>query len=231
MSSEFSYRPTEIEAVERSISAERLSGYLRAAGGDHLAGIRLYETNTQLSGVLYCVLQGLEICLRNAIHRVFSSGYGPSWYDCIPVLQYPLPDRLAEAKRSISRQGKLLTPGRVVSELSLGFWTALIGRKYEKSLWVPHLHRVFPNALRSIDAESPRRQKAAMLSRADIAKRMESIRQFRIRIAHHEPILHFQLDSEYGNILEATSWICPVTAAWIETTTAFPNEFVRRPGL
>lgn len=55
------------------------------------------------------------------------------------MLKYPLPEKLHDAKDSMMRQGKLLTSGRVVAELSFGFWTALIGRKYEKRLWVPCL--------------------------------------------------------------------------------------------
>jgi hypothetical protein len=141
------------------------------------------------------------------------------------MLSYPLPQKLENAKESILRQGKLLTPGRIVAELSFGFWTALVGRKYEKRLWVPHIHRAFPNALRHVDAEARPRKKPAMLGRGDIAMRLEGVRQLRNRIAHHEPILHYQLESEYCKVLEATEWICPVTAAWVGATSSFPDRY------
>lgn len=225
MSIPFSYQAGEIDALERGLSVERLSGYVRSAHGDRGLAIRLYERNTRLSESLYGVVQGLEICLRNAIYRVLSSAYGTDWYEHMSMLSYPLPQKLASARDSIMRQGKLLTPGRVVAELSFGFWTALVGPKYEKRLWVPHLHRAFPNALRPVDPQALPRKKPAMLDRSGIASRLEGVRQLRNRIAHHEPILHFQLEFEYRRVLEATGWICPVTAAWVGATSSFPERY------
>jgi hypothetical protein len=221
----FSYQTDEIDALERSLSVERLGGYVRSAQGDRGLAIRLYERNTRLSESLYGVVQGLEICLRNALHRVLSSAYGADWYGHMTMLSYPLPQKIAAAQDSIIRQGKLLTPGRVVAELSFGFWTALVGPKYEKRLWVPHLHKAFPNALRPVSADALPRKKPAMLDRSGIASRLEGVRQLRNRIAHHEPILHFKLDSQYRWILEATGWICRVTAAWIGATSSFQERY------
>jgi hypothetical protein len=221
VSTPFSYQTGEIDALERSLSVERFSGYVRSANGDRALAIRLYERNTRLSESLYGVVQGLEICLRNAVDRIFRSAYGPDWYDHMPTLMYPLPQKLADAKQSILRHGKLLTPGRVVAELSFGFWTALFGRKYETRLWVPHLHKAFPNAIRPTAS----RKKSIAMDRADVAHRLESVRQLRNRIAHHEPILHYKLDSEYCKILEATGWICPITAAWVGVTSSFPERY------
>jgi hypothetical protein len=140
VSTRFSYQAHEIEALELSLSPERFDRYVRLAGGDRVGAIRLYERNTHLSESLYGVIQGLEICLRNAIHRSLSGAYGTDWYEHMDMLNYPLPQKLAEARDRILEEGKLLTCGRIVSELSFGFWTTLIGRRYEKRLWVPCLH-------------------------------------------------------------------------------------------
>ena len=64
-----------------------------------------------------------------------------------------------------------------------------------------------------------------MLNRLDIATRLERVRQLRNRIAHHEPILHYRLDSEYCRVLEATEWICPITAAWVGATSTLPERY------
>lgn len=64
-----------------------------------------------------------------------------------------------------------------------------------------------------------------MLDRSDIATRLEGIRKLRNRIAHHEPILHYKLDSEYCKILETIGWICPVTAAWVGAASTFPERY------
>ena len=108
MSILFSYETGQIDALEQSLSLERLDGYVRSAKGDRISAIRLYERNTRLSGSLYGVVQGLEICLRNAIHRILYSAYGADWYENMPMLMYPLPEKLRSAKENILRQGKLL---------------------------------------------------------------------------------------------------------------------------
>jgi hypothetical protein len=64
-----------------------------------------------------------------------------------------------------------------------------------------------------------------MLNRIEIAGRLERIRHLRNRIAHHEPILHYSVESEFNEILEAIGWVCPVTVAWVESTSTLPERF------
>jgi hypothetical protein len=45
---------------------ERLSRYLSATGRDVPKALELYEYNVQLSEVLYGILHGLEVSVRNA---------------------------------------------------------------------------------------------------------------------------------------------------------------------
>src|ERR1700680_983530 len=48
-----SYSQSIINALERTLSPERLSTYLAAAGGDHAAALQLYVWITQISAALY----------------------------------------------------------------------------------------------------------------------------------------------------------------------------------
>jgi hypothetical protein len=224
VSTPFSYLPNEIDALEAGLSIERFRPYVQLAKGDRLAAIHLYEKNARLAGALYSSLQGLEICLRNAIQRALTRGYGVEWFDRLPALEYPLPEKLAAAKSSVLAAGKQLTPGRIVAELSFGFWTALLAGRYEKRLWVPHLHRAFPHAF--VQSESRRTTAGARpkLSRRTIAYRLDRIRYLRNRIAHHEPIIRRSFYADFTDIVEATAWICPTTAAWLALTSAFPPQ-------
>jgi hypothetical protein len=104
--------------------------------------------------------------------------------------------------------------GRVVAELTFGFWTRLISRDYEKTLWVPYLHKALPHL-------PSRRDRIAVFNRLD------SIRGLRNRIAHHEKILSRNLGQDYEDIVETIGWICPTTAAWIHSTATFPREYSR----
>jgi hypothetical protein len=214
----FSYQKEEIDRVEASLSPERLYRYMQLANGDRTDALLLHERNTRLASQFYGPLQGLEIALRNAIHRLLSARYGPDWYDRLSGLSYPLPDKLSEAKASIARKGKLVSPGRVVAELSFGFWTALLAKRYEKRLWVPHLHRAFPHAIvRDGDGWIGRRT-GSKLNRSDIWDRLDRIRLLRNQIAHHEAIVMRPVAEDYQKILGTIEWICPTTAAWVGQT-------------
>jgi len=85
---------------------------------------RLYTWNTAASAAFYGPLQGLEIALRNAMHRELSSLYGDTWYDnpkCI--LDHLAEDQIDKAKKRLRQQ-----------------------RHPDLALWRPCLHKAFPNS-------------------------------------------------------------------------------------
>lgn len=184
--------------------------YLNACKADRQAAVQLYEYNTLVSEGMYGVIQPLEVALRNSIHHVLQIDLGHNdWYDRV-TLAAPEPRTIAEAKSNILRWGKSVTPGRVVAELTFGFWVRLVARKYEKSLWVPHLFKCFRN-LKKPD-------------RRAVFDRLDHIRNLRNRVAHHEPIFARNLQEDYRQVIEALDWICPVTACWIRATNSFQRR-------
>ena len=210
----FSYTADQLAALAEAISAERLAPYRVLAGGDPVLALQLYERNTALSEAFYGALQGLEITLRNRVDRALASGLGRAdWYDA--GILYPEQLRpLEQAKQALAREAKPLTPGRIVAELSFGFWTGIMGPKYA-DLWRLHLVRVF--------ARRP-------LQRVEAHERLNTIRKLRNRIAHYEPILSRPLDRDFNRILDAIAWMCPVAAHWVRAQSAFPVRFAALPG-
>lgn len=205
----FQYTDEAVDAIQRALSPERLAGYITLAKGDKRLAIKHYERNTALSEALYGVIQGFEIALRNALDRVLAKELGhPDWYDHIGWEQKEL-ESIQKAKENITTWGKTVTPGRVIAELTLGFWVQLIARKYEKALWVKYLHRVFP----------------LKLNRKALFRRFDSIKNLRNRIAHHEPIISRDLQQDYAGIIEAIKWISPIVSEWVETTNCFQERF------
>jgi hypothetical protein len=197
----FVYTSEALDNLDQSISIERLASFLALANADRHKAILLYEHNRLLSEGFYGMLQGLEVALRNSIHRVMSADtLAPDWYDRANSLYQPESAAVNEAKANIPA-GKPITPGRVVAQLTFGFWVKLLGRSYEKAFWVPHLYKAFPQ-LRKPD-------------RKQVFDRMDKIRGFRNSIAHHERILHRDLRNEYRQLVETLAWICPVTASWV----------------
>jgi hypothetical protein len=205
----FQYTDEAISAIEKSLSPERLAGYIALAKGDKRLAVRLYERNTSLSEALYGVIQGLEISLRNALDRALAKELGrPDWYDQIAWEDKEL-ESIQKAKENITTWGKTVTPGRVIAELTLGFWVQLTARKYEKALWVKYLHRVFP----------------LKLSRKVLFQRLDNIKNLRNRIAHHEPIIARDLQQDYAGIIETIKWISPIVSEWVAKTTCFEERF------
>ena len=185
--------------MEIFLSKERLSPYAKATLEET---IKNYERNTILSEAIYGLLQGVEIAVRNSIHNSLEAGLARhDWYNLI-AWQKPELDALAQAKDKLVRRGKAASPGPMIAELPFGFWLQIVARKYEKLLWVPHVHKAFPNIT---------------TDRMGLFARLDRIRELRNRIAHHERILHFNLPLEYANAIEVIKWICPVTASWVDS--------------
>lgn len=215
----FAFDEPVMSKLERSLSLERLEPYLQLAEGDRAYALALYEWNTKVSESLYSILQGFEVCLRNAIHEALSEACGRTdWYDAIGLEMEEL-KRVQEAKERIESDGRVVTPGRVVAELMFGFWCSLTGTGYAQRLWDQFLYKAF-------------REKR--LKRKDAAKRMKTVRFLRNRVAHHESVIgkvghERDLQKDVAEIIEATAWICQTTAKWIAHNSTFDANWGSRP--
>ena len=203
----------ELDELEASLSRERLEIYLAAARGDRAKAVRLHAWNTAVSAAFYGPLQGLEVTLRNAVHRELVKRYGPSWHDNPDTgLDKVALARVSDAKSKLSRGDHEAETSRLVAILSFGFWVSLVGpggrlvsgRKadYQMTLWRPALRRVFLH-----------REK---LTRKQAHGPLNDLRILRNRIAHHEPIFDRNLIEDHDRILELIGWMSPGTATWIE---------------
>ena len=204
----FSYEAGILNDLEASFSPERMSTYRTAVQGDRDKAFRLYTWNATISAAFYGPLQGLEVTLRNAMHRQLTQCYGPAWYDNLAAgLDNGCLDRVKRVKVGPNRPD----PPRVVAGLSFGVWVSLLGtgarsanRKadYETTLWRPALRGAFPH-------RKP-------LTRKQAHSPLDNLRMLRNRIAHHEPIFKRRLADDYQRILDVTGWISPGARTWIE---------------
>jgi hypothetical protein len=227
---EFHYSEKTVATLVRAISLERLQPYLFKARNDRWTAIQFYVKNTEVSEALYGVLQGLEVLLRNAIHSSLMKHFGvEQWYFQLPLRDAELAD-IAEAEDQVStvrstwlrqRSGDFMPqgfdpnfvvrPGRVVAELSFGFWVKLFANAYEARLW-SHLQPLFPSHL----------------TRSQIHERLMSIKTLRNRIAHHETLIKRDQQKDYAELIETIGWISPTTRDWVEHTNRFQQAF-RKP--
>jgi hypothetical protein len=127
------YSPSFLKSIERTITRERLKRYLRATGQDLPKALALYEQNVALSEALYGLLHWLEVAVRNAANDALSAGYTtPAWYDHVPFPPF------WQAEVSKAKLKTAAASGKVVAELTFGFWVELTSRPNQNILWLGH---------------------------------------------------------------------------------------------
>ena len=194
---------------EATLSAARVARYLEWAEGDRVRALELYALNTRLSEALYTSLQVLEVTLRNRIHAVMTDAINDSWFSAegVLVLEHQL-RQLRKARRNLSEP----TPNRIVAALSLSFWVSLLSPAYEE-LWQTTLHRI------------ARRNDGRGLRRQDLAQPLAEIRNLRNRVAHHEAIIHWDIQQHYSNIEQVICWLSPAARNWCERHSRLPEVY------
>ena len=124
----FSYTDEILDQLELSLSPERLATYLDAAGRYREQAIQLHDWNTAASAAFCGPLQGLEVALRNAMHRRLAERYGPAWYDNpAAILDKRALEQVESAKSGLARDRRENSSPQVVAALTFGFWVSLLG--------------------------------------------------------------------------------------------------------
>ncbi|HEV6955663.1 MAG TPA: hypothetical protein VKY86_20655 [Promicromonospora sp.] len=188
------------------VTPERMASYLGASQGDVERAFARYEWNIEASAGVMGLSSVVEVVVRNAIDRELTTwarrAHGPhaEWFDHAPL----------------DLKGR--RDGKVVAELSFGFWRYLLESRYHTALWVPALHRAFPDGARDL------RQR-----RAHVAHQMQQLQFVRNRAAHHEPIHCRDLGKD---LLAAETLLQHVSAdavAWMTAVCPVREIIGRRP--
>lgn len=179
------------------VSRPRFERYLRAAGHDPVRARSLHEWNARLAAAFLHDLAHLEVGLRNTFDAALMPAVRAGeehWTEPQSLTAlFPLRHRrpspggagdpngmtirtmrgAAERARAAGGGGTPITPGQVIAELPLGFWTFLVSDRHEKTIWVPYLRAAYP----------------AGTSRTEVRDALDDLRRFRNRVAHHECIM------------------------------------------
>lgn len=220
----------DFKRIGARLTTTRLGSYLQATGGDIEAAIGLYDWNISVAGALYEDLGRLEVVFRNAVDDALvkygsARGWADVWYRQMQFFQGQHGRRAREdidaAQRRATRRGRRPeVHGRVIAELSFGFWRYLCELPYLTSLWVPAIAAAFPMHPAAPDPQ---------LVRSDVADRMQRLHFLRNRIAHHEPIHRRDLSRDHERLLQLVGWMCSDSHAWIAATSRTPAMIIARP--
>lgn len=167
----------DFKTSQKLYSTARIGKYERACDGDKLKTMQLYRYNLRLCQRFYGVLNIFEVILRNAINKHYIAYFNdPDWIinqtDCGKLLADD--KALVKDNEAGFRKYGVYSNDKMVASFTMGFWTFLFTKNnYKKG--GKTLLKIFPN-------------KAKGLNQADVYVDLTHIREFRNRIAHHEPI-------------------------------------------
>jgi len=210
-----------IDHLRRAISHERLNAYRHHGScNDDAELFAHYAWNMALSESFYTPLQCLEISLRNSVHDAATAHFKTdTWFDLPNVLFLQEFNKVQVAKTTLVKCKKPLDAGRIIPELTFGYWTSLFDVRYEKILWPWLLKPVVPNMPRHIRI------------RKNLSKRLNRVRILRNRIFHHEPIWHWRdLQSQHSDILETIAWVNPAMRVFVPPFDRFEEIYQNGPG-
>ncbi|MEU4314847.1 hypothetical protein [Nocardia sp. NPDC024068] len=199
------------------LSERRLDPFLKAAGGDRDAALKLYVWSSRTAAVSFEVVGHLEVLLRNALDRELRAYFDESSIG-IPWFLMPVPDgadlsEAVDAVRARLRPMKRESRHQIVAGLSFGFWSGLLGRKYEQ-LWRDCLRHAFPNS------SGQRKQ---------LSVAVEGVRKFRNRLAHHDSLLNVDVPFEIRRVIEVASFIDSSAAKWLQEVSTAMDQYALRP--
>lgn len=227
--------------VEDWLSAPRFAVYLHAANHNRRNALELYEWNTAISAAFQHDLAHLEVGLRNAYDRALTAATPdghPHWvfdpvrffpphiqkaangvrYDANETARRKLAAAVREAaspgpgRRASARHGQP-PPGKVIAELSFGFWRYLSAKRHDEHLWVPHLHKAFQPGVSRRAVDGP-------------VGRLHTLRN---RVAHHEPLLTADLTRRCQDVLTVARLISDELCAHIQAHSSCATLIDQRP--
>lgn len=157
-------------------SKARIHRYLRACEGDKRIAMRLYRYNARLSQDFFGILSVFEIALRNSINDHYLKTLGEDWIIKQAKLNGLLEHEAEEVHdtESVYKKEGVYSHDKMVGSFTFGFWTYLFTKRNYK-VGGKTLLQIFPHRPKGTTQKS-------------VYSDITSIREFRNRIAHHEPI-------------------------------------------
>lgn len=199
---------------QKHYSYQRTNKYYKGTSKNKIKSNQLYYSNLRVAQSFYPLLNTLEVVLRNAIHRNLSLYFDDRSWICNQVNKFMsnkslvsagnlfLKKEIIKALNKIEGRNQNIVPGRVIAELSFGFWVAFYDKVHYRILRGSTL-ACFPYLPPNV-------------KRKDVFSKLSSIRNFRNRIYHNEPIcfVSSQVDfslclTAFDDIKEILNWIDP----------------------
>jgi hypothetical protein len=211
----------EYTEIRSALGAPRVARYVAAAGGDTSRALELYGWNARISAALMLPAHFSEVAARNAVDEALTAVYGPRW-PWSESLHRSLPDpkgRTYSARRDLEAVGgREETVGKVIAELKFVFWQTIFTARHDGRIWDRHIDAVLPNA-----------NTGAKVLRSQMYDDLDSIRQLRNRIAHHEPVFDRDLHGDLHRMLGLVGLRSRALSTWVREIESATSMLGERP--
>ena len=203
----------EIYILSGAFSSQRLEKYINLYNGDVMKVAAHYKANIALSESLYTSLSVFEVTLRNALSKELERMMGrKDWYSVFPSnpALKSLTSEVTVAIRHISQRGEMVSPDKIIAELTFGFWVTLLNSEYELTLW-KSLRLAFPHM--------PKKDR----KRKNVSSPCNALRKLRNRVFHHESIC-WDLDyitDIHNRLVMVLGWINKDMPSWLDEVDHF----------
>lgn len=169
---------------ESTFSPLRMRIYLKNSSNNKNLAIEDYIFNLKLAQAFITPLDFMEISLRNAIGEVLTDCFGDKWYELDGFLNNLSSSRRSDLNLVINQLKKskgIYCKDDVIANLNLRFWEALLSKKMFHIVWKGRLEQIFPHKPITLSEE---------IFLENLRTKLNQLRPFRNRIAHHEQILY-----------------------------------------
>lgn len=194
------------QSIEELVSTPRLNSYrnmFQPTDTEELLGV--YQWNKACATALYPLIQTTEVVLRNTIHNAVKVDFGSNWHrrpkylshgvvskpDVVKNFQGNMRSAFNSAQSLIQKQGRTSQPTAdlIISQTVFSTWENILDEEFHKSgdgsfIWPRCLGRAFP----VWPASSNGRQLGSVATLKHIQDQVKTLRLFRNRIAHNEPV-------------------------------------------
>lgn len=205
------------------LTTERLAPYLRESDGSVDLALELYAWNAAISAASMEVVAYIEVMLRNAIDRELSKYANEQqrklpWF-MIPSVTGGSHQAITNSVETTRARLRGLSPNRdsrdqIIASLSFGFWTELFGTKHE-DLWRAALNMALPGTPAG--------------KRKTVTAKLERLRPFRNRLAHHDSLLSQDILFQLEEMLTLAEWMSPDARTWLEANEKVSDLYRERP--
>ena len=196
----------ELEKYASTISVERLLSFKQDDNDTIESLIARYQDNIRISQALYPELSTLEITLRNAIDTMLRTCFSNTWLEDEVILC-----AYNDVKQTYPND---FTYGKVIANLTFGFWTNLCSKKYNAKIWTKK------GAFKGVFINYPQGMQQQIHA---LSKRLRSIRNLRNRVFHYEPVFKKPLNTlkMYNEIMDILHYLPVDNAGIIQSTSTF----------